>query len=112
MSSRKVTLHIGAMKTGTTYVQRMLGTNAKVLAEQGITYPKPWSDQVEAVRDALKLQGGSHRGSIEGRWDLMVNRLNTTDGDRAILSSGVPLFRRRRSSARPSSRVCGRWKST
>ncbi|HEX5018330.1 MAG TPA: hypothetical protein VFX15_12185 [Actinomycetes bacterium] len=86
MSAPAICLHIGAMKTGTTYVQRMLGSNQDVLAEHGIAYPMPWSDQVEAVRDILKMKGGSHLGSIEGRWKLMVDRLHTWEGPRAVLS--------------------------
>ncbi len=39
MTSPRVALHIGAMKTGTTYVQRMLGINVEALAAQGITLP-------------------------------------------------------------------------
>jgi hypothetical protein len=74
------------MKTGTTYVQRMLGTHSDELASQGIDYPQPWSDQVEAVRDVLQMKGGSHLGSIEGRWGLMVDRLHEWQGPRAILS--------------------------
>lgn len=86
MTTPAVCLHIGAMKTGTTYVQRMLGSNHDELARQGIAYPMPWSDQVEAVRDVLKMKGGSHLGSIEGHWKLMVDRLHEWSGPRAILS--------------------------
>lgn len=86
MTMPDVTLHIGAMKTGTTYIQRMLGGNAESLNTAGILYPQPWSDQVEAVRDVLNLKGGSHLGSISGRWQEMVQRLHSADCARAILS--------------------------
>ena len=86
MSTRRVSLHIGAMKTGTTFVQKMLGTNRQLLAENGILYPMPWSDQVEAVRDALDLKGGSHLGSIEGRWISMVEQLEAWSGASSVLS--------------------------
>lgn len=86
MSTPSVTLHIGAMKTGTTYVQRMLGSNSEALASSGIMYPMPWSDQVEAVRDTLAMKGGSHLGSIEGCWERMVERLHSWQGQRSILS--------------------------
>lgn len=86
MTAPAVCLHIGAMKTGTTYVQRMLGNNHDELTRQGIAYPMPWSDQVEAVRDVLKMKGGSHLGSIEGHWKLMAERLHQWSGPRAILS--------------------------
>ena len=86
MTAPAVCLHIGAMKTGTTYVQRMLGSNHEQLAREGIVYPLPWSDQVEAVRDVLQMKGGSHLGSIEGHWKLMADRLHEWSGPRAILS--------------------------
>jgi hypothetical protein len=86
MTTPDVCLHIGAMKTGTTYVQRMLGGNHEQLAQNGIIYPLPWSDQAEAVRDVLKMKGGSHLGSIDGRWALMAERLHQWSGPRAILS--------------------------
>jgi hypothetical protein len=86
MSTPDICLHIGAMKTGTTYVQRMLGGNHQLLEREGIVYPMPWSDQVEAVRDVLKMKGGSHLGSIEGHWKLMAERLHQWSGPRAVLS--------------------------
>lgn len=87
MSAPDITLHIGAMKTGTTYIQRMLGSNEEALAAAGILYPLPWSDQVEAVRDVLNLRGGgAHLGSIEGRWEGMVERVQNADCTRVILS--------------------------
>ena len=81
-----VRLHIGAMKTGTTYVQQMLGHNRARLAEAGVLYPKPWSDQVEAVRDVLELQGGSHLGSIDGAWKSMVDQIHAWPGREVVLS--------------------------
>lgn len=86
MSTPDVCLHIGAMKTGTTYVQRMLGGNHELLEREGIGYPMPWSDQVEAVRDVLKMVGGSHLGSIDGHWKVMVDRLHQWSGPRVIMS--------------------------
>lgn len=86
MSPTRVALHIGAMKTGTTFVQRMLGTNRQLLADRGILYPTPWSDQVEAVRDVLALKGGSHLGSIDGSWQRLIGQLKSWDGPAAVLS--------------------------
>ena len=86
MTTPAVCLHIGAMKTGTTYVQGMLAANHDELARRGIAYPMPWTDQVEAVRDLLRIKGGGHLGSIDGHWRLMVERLHQWSGPRAILS--------------------------
>ena len=81
-----VTLHVGAMKTGTTYVQRMLGRNRERLASGGVFYPHPWSDQVVAVRDVLDLKGGSHLGSVDGAWQALISQLHDWQGAQAILS--------------------------
>ncbi len=74
------------MKTGTTYVQQTLAHNRALLAEAGVLYPKPWSDQVEAVRDVLALKGGSHLGSISGAWDGLVQQIHAWPGQQAVVS--------------------------
>ncbi len=38
----KIILHVGAHKTGTTYIQKVFDNNHKKLAEKGILYPKRW----------------------------------------------------------------------
>ena len=81
-----MSLHIGAMKTGTTYVQRMLGSNRQLLADRGVLYPTPWSDQVEGIRDVLALKGGSHLGSLDGSWQRLLDQLKDWDGHAAVLS--------------------------
>lgn len=49
-----VYLHIGAMKTGTTFVQSLLMQNREQLAAAGLLIPgKRWAEQVHAVRDVL-----------------------------------------------------------
>ncbi len=84
--TERVWLHIGAMKTGTTFVQAQLKKNAKGLAEQGILYPTPWSAQVEGVRDVLELSGGYTLGSVEGAWAGLVGQVHAWPGAQAVLS--------------------------
>ncbi len=51
-----VFLHVGAMKTGTTYLQHVLTANAGELAVAGFLFPGgTWGAQVRAVRDILRL---------------------------------------------------------
>ena len=78
--SRRVYLHIGAPKTGTTYLQDRLTLNAKSLTDNGVHFPSrsplvspslfhfraaldlPFEDQVEAVgRQALPKDAGAPR---------------------------------------------------
>ncbi|MDH4147003.1 MAG: hypothetical protein OEY23_17740 [Acidimicrobiia bacterium] len=86
MTAPIVRLHIGAMKTGTTYVQQMLAANAVMLKESGVLYPMPWPSQVAATRDALGLKGGDFKGPVTGSWDAMLERIHSWDGPEVVMS--------------------------
>lgn len=84
--SRVVHLHIGAPKTGTTYLQDRLTLNAATLAEHDVHFPSK-SRFVDAdlfhFRAALDLLGqdwGGDPGHAEGAWDTMVRRVNRRSG--------------------------------
>lgn len=50
--ARRVVLHIGSMKSGTSFLQNVLGANREALAERGVLFAGArWRDQVDAVRD-------------------------------------------------------------
>ncbi|MDX6326625.1 MAG: hypothetical protein QOK15_2979 [Nocardioidaceae bacterium] len=60
-----VYLHIGAMKTGTTYLQQLMYTNRDELREAGVLLPgRSWGRQVRGVQDVMRL----------GRTDRFVRR--------------------------------------
>ncbi len=86
MTAPIVRLHIGAMKTGTTYVQQMLAANSAMLKESGVLYPMPWPTQVAATRDALGLKGGDFKGPVTGAWDTMLERIHSWDGPEVVIS--------------------------
>jgi hypothetical protein len=80
-----VVLHIGAPKTGTSYIQSVLGHNRDLLASRGVLWPgQVWSDQVRAVED---LRDAS-KGLLERpeRWDRIVSDIDDFDGTTAIVS--------------------------
>lgn len=80
-------LHIGTMKSGTSYIQGMLGRHRETLRSAGVLYPgERWTDQVEAVRDALAGPGAARRGVQPGRWNAMVERMLEWDGPKALVS--------------------------
>ena len=57
----RVVLHIGSMKSGTSFIQNVLGNNGDALAEHGITFAgERWRDQVTAVQDLI-AHGGPAR---------------------------------------------------
>ena len=84
-----VYLHIGAFKTGTTYLQQVLRFSHEALAEQGVLFPgnKRWRNQVAGARDLL---GMSTRGGddvdVRGGWNALVRQIKAWDGPSALVS--------------------------
>jgi len=86
VTSRRVYLHVGAPKTGTTYLQDRLRLNAKTLAAHDVHFPSR-NVGVDAplfhFRAALDLLGqdwGGEPGHAEGSWDALVRRVKRLDG--------------------------------
>jgi len=92
--TRRVVLHIGAMKTGTTYVQQVLFEHRDVLHERGVLVPgRRWSDQVHAVQDLLDMPDddpavtGRRGGSgLAGSWDGLVSEVVASEDEVAVVS--------------------------
>ena len=83
--TRVVHLHIGAPKTGTTYVQDRLSLNAEKLGEHGVSYPRRALGDASTFhfRAALDLLGqdwGGSPGHADGAWDLMVRKVRRQRG--------------------------------
>jgi hypothetical protein len=84
--SRAVYLHIGAPKTGTTYLQDRLTRNAKSLAGHGIHFPtrsplvSPALFQFRAALDLLGQDWGGSAGHADGSWDALVRRVRRRTG--------------------------------
>lgn len=92
--SRVVYLHIGAPKTGTTYLQDRLALNAKRLSANGITFPTkslladPALFHFRAALDLLDQDWGGTPGHAEGAWPAMVRRVRRAS-DTAIISHEI-----------------------
>jgi hypothetical protein len=81
---QRVILHVGAMKSGTSYVQAMLYANQAALAERGVLVPgRTWSDQVRAAQDVLGL-ASARTGDISGCWDRLVDEIAAYDGTAVV----------------------------
>ncbi|QIK74851.1 hypothetical protein [Nocardioides piscis] len=86
MSRRVVHLHIGAPKTGTTYLQDRLMLNQAQLAEHGVTIPTKnrFVDadlfHFRAALDLLDQDWGGAPGHAVGAWDTMVKRVRRAKG--------------------------------
>lgn len=79
--SRRVYLHVGAPKTGTTYLQDRLALNAASLRSHGYRYPTgAHADMFLAALDLLDRPWGGMRPQAEGEWDALVRRARRTRG--------------------------------
>ena len=83
--SRKVYLHIGAPKTGTTYVQDRLSLNAKNLARHDVHLPAaplvdPALFHFRAALDLLDQDWGGPAGHAEGGWPALVRKARRRSG--------------------------------
>ena len=84
--SRRVYLHIGAPKTGTTYLQDRLALNAASLADHGIHFPSrsplvsPGLFHFRAALDLLGQDWGGEPGHAAGNWDALAKRVRRKSG--------------------------------
>jgi hypothetical protein len=81
-------LHIGAMKTGTTFLQHLLIDNRDKLAAAGYLFPgTSWKDQVRAAQDVLATSDDPViRTEAEDAWPSLVRELRAHDGAASIVS--------------------------
>ena len=76
-----VHFHIGAPKTGTTYLQDRLYLNRALLEDHGVTYPVGLHrDHFGAALDLTKKQWSPVGENMEGRWDSLAGRVRRADG--------------------------------
>ncbi|MBA2446187.1 MAG: hypothetical protein H0V49_12770 [Nocardioidaceae bacterium] len=76
--ARRVYLHIGTMKSGTTYLQSWLDANTERLAEQGML----WSTADNNFRATDDLFGWQQRrDDSDGAWPAMKARIESHPGD-------------------------------
>lgn len=87
--SRVVHLHIGAPKTGTTYLQDRLLLNSTTLARHGVTIPSRRGGRSDmfhfrAALDLLEQDWGGAPGHATGAWDAMMRKVRRADGNVVI----------------------------
>lgn len=76
--AKRVFLHIGTMKSATTYIQDLCDLNTKALAEQGLFWS--WSTRSFAAMDDL-LGTGNERPGVTGTWKPLRAEIEAHDGD-------------------------------
>ncbi len=84
----RVYLHIGAPKTGTTYLQEVLFRNREALTEQGVLYPGLGAAaHYEAALDLRGLAFGGYRDPrADGAWEELAARARAWDGHSVVVS--------------------------
>lgn len=83
MPRPRLVLHIGAMKTGTTYLQNLLETNREALESRGWQVPA-FGFVTVATREILGLTEG--RGPGTPAWDKLTQRIASWDGVGSLVS--------------------------
>jgi hypothetical protein len=82
--AERVVLHVGLMKSGTSYLQSRLVSAPDSLAAAGVLFPgRVWRDQVNAVSDALGRGQRAH-GDFDGTWAAMVAEIAAHPGTAVI----------------------------
>jgi hypothetical protein len=82
-------VHIGAPKSGTTFIQDTLWSHRDGLATSGVLYPyRTRTEHFEAMLDLRgRGWGGITRAQVAGTWDRVAARVREWDGRTAVLTN-------------------------
>jgi hypothetical protein len=82
--AQQVVLHVGVMKSGTSYLQRLLADNREPLSARGVLFPgRSWAAQVRGVNEVLERK----RVAVPirpGSWQALVDELADWPGTGVI----------------------------
>jgi hypothetical protein len=88
-STKRVFFHVGAPKTGTTYLQNVLFQNRELLAANGVLYP--YADPGQSFRSMQDFRGegwaGGKAKEFAGEWEAVAARARSWDGPTVIVSN-------------------------
>ncbi|MCX6394964.1 MAG: hypothetical protein NTV23_00575 [Propionibacteriales bacterium] len=80
--TRRVFLHIGTPKSGTSYLQDRFALNRDAIAKAGLTYlPTRTGDHFEAALDLIEERWAGQRDVARGQWAALVAEAKRTSGD-------------------------------
>lgn len=84
-----VYLHVGAPKTGTTYLQSVLWKNRDALAANGVLYPlQQPGEHFPAALDLRQMRwGGGWNPRWDGAWERIAQRVRAWSGKVAVISN-------------------------
>src|SRR4051812_41797703 len=86
--NRRVYLHVGLYKTGTTFLQNLWRANRGRLAQQGVYYPggRDGPVQVFAVSDLFGRRPTGGEDRIEGRWAELTEAVGASPHPVTLIS--------------------------
>jgi hypothetical protein len=88
-AGKKVIFHVGAPKSGTTYLQSVFFKNKDVLGANGVLYP--YATPGESFRSMLDFRGvgwgGSRRAAYRGEWAEVAGRARDWTGHTVLISN-------------------------
>ncbi len=80
--ARRVFLHIGTPKSGTSYLQDQFALNRDEIARAGLTYLQTRTgDHFEAALDLIEERWAGQREVARGQWPALVAEARRTSGD-------------------------------
>ena len=88
-SCKRVVLHVGAPKAGSTFLQQLLWRNREVLGKHGIGYPlhEPM-EHFAATMDLREMAwGGDRDPAWDGAWDRIAARARAWSGHTVVISN-------------------------
>lgn len=87
--TKKVFFHVGAPKTGTTYLQQVLFQNRERLATNGVLYPyEDFGQSFRSMQDFRAAGWGAQGpGRFAGEWDAVAGRTRDWTGSAVIISN-------------------------
>ncbi len=89
MTAKRVLLHVGTPKTGTSYLQDVLFRNRERLVEHGILYPADRFDShFLAALDLMRLTWGGLEREAVGSWERLAEQVRAWHGT-AIVSHEI-----------------------
>jgi hypothetical protein len=95
---KRVFIHIGAPKTGTTYLQKVLAKNRDDMEAAGVLYPRVGREaHHSAVWSVRKTFAETDKGAaFADHWERLVRESLDWTGDTVVISSELFCFSRRR----------------
>jgi len=87
MPSTRVFVHIGPLKTGTTFLQSVLVQNKQALAVNGVLFPRQtYALQIKSTLDLLHKRMHPESTGNPGQWDILAEEVRSWPGETVVIS--------------------------